>query len=182
MIKTDLVNKINEYGDVIVDRDSAVNYLLMGIDISGISIDDDDEVDLYHHTTNTIDPMGTEFPTINTTKSYSMEPDKHLRRLSKKWLIPPEYLYMDIVDYLVSKCSSDVERKRVADELMEFEKRNEIDILRVMVYIVDQFRKNKVVWGVGRGSSVSCFCLYLIGINKINPLVYDISYTEFFKE
>ncbi len=96
--------------------------------------------------------------------------------------MPPEYQYLDVVEYLIGRCTNDIERKRVADELEEFHKRNEINVLKVMIYIVDQFRKNNVVWGVGRGSSVSCFCLYLIGINKINPLKYDISYTEFFKE
>lgn len=179
MIKTELVNFINDYGDVIIDRDSAINFLLEGNDISGVMVDDEDEVETYHRMTNLIDG---EYPSINTPKSYTMEPDKHLRRLSKKWLIPSEYIYMDIVEYLVNKCSTDDERYRVAEELEEFIKRNEIDILRVMIYIVDVFRENGIVWGVGRGSSVSCFCLYLIGINKINPMMYDISYTEFFKE
>lgn len=179
MIKTELVNFINDYGDIILNRDDAVEFMLEGENISGVMIDDEDEVELYHRMATLIEGNS---PTINKTKTYTMEPDKHLRRLSKKWLMPPEYQYLDVVEYLISRCTNNIERKRVADELEEFHKRNEIDVLKVMIYIVDQFRKNNVVWGVGRGSSVSCFCLYLIGINKINPLKYDISYTEFFKE
>lgn len=179
MIKSELVNLINDYGDVVVNRDDAVNFMLEGIDLSGVIVDDEDEVDQYNRVSTLIDES---LPVINKPKDYKTDPDKHLKRLSNKWTIPPDYMYMDIVTYLVERCSNDIEKKRVADELLEFDKRNEIDILRVMVYIVDKFRENNVVWGVGRGSSVSCFCLYLIGINKINPLMYDISYTEFFKE
>lgn len=179
MIKSELVNMIDEYGDIVINEDEAISFMLKGVDINGVMVSDEESVEKYQHMSNLIDG---ESPTINTPKSHMMEPNKYLRRQSKKWTIPPEYMYMDIVTYLVDKCSNDTEKKRVADELVEFERRNEIEILKVMVYIVDKFRENGIVWGVGRGSSVSCFCLYLIGINKINPLVYDISYTEFFKE
>lgn len=179
MIKSELVNLINEYGDVVVGRDDAINYLLEGNDIDGIMVDDEDEVTHYERMTDLID---SDMPSINSVPEYKYEPSKYLKRLSQQWLIPSEYVYMDIITYLVKKCTNDVEKQRVANELVEFEKRNELDILKVMVYIVDAFRKNGIIWGVGRGSSVSCFCLYLIGINKINPLEYDISYTEFFKE
>jgi len=55
------------------------------------------------------------------------------------------------------------------------------DILPVMLYIVDTLRSQNILWGVGRGSSVSCYCLYLIGIHKIDSLKYDLPINEFFK-
>lgn len=170
---------INDYGDIVISRDDAINHILEGSDIDGIIIDDEDEVAHYNHMKHVIDST---LPTINAPVEYKTSPDNHLKRLSNKWTIPSNYIYMDIVSYLIERCTTDVEKVRVTEELVEFEKRKELDILKVMVYIVDKFRENNIVWGVGRGSSVSCFCLYLIGINKINPLVYDISYTEFFKE
>ena len=42
-------------------------------------------------------------------------------------------------------------------------------------------RKNNIVWGVGRGSSVASFVLFLIGVHKINSLYYDISIDEFLR-
>ena len=42
-------------------------------------------------------------------------------------------------------------------------------------------RENNRVWGVGRGSSVSSFCLFLIGVHKINPMLYDLDYKEFLR-
>ena len=38
-----------------------------------------------------------------------------------------------------------------------------------------------IVWGVGRGSSVASFCLFLIGVHKINPMIYNLDYTEFLR-
>jgi DNA polymerase III alpha subunit len=42
-------------------------------------------------------------------------------------------------------------------------------------------RENKIVWGVGRGSSVASYVLYLIGIHKINSLKYNLDINEFLR-
>jgi DNA polymerase III alpha subunit len=42
-------------------------------------------------------------------------------------------------------------------------------------------RSSNIVWGVGRGSSVASYALYLIGIHKIDPIKYNLSINEFFK-
>jgi DNA polymerase III alpha subunit len=42
-------------------------------------------------------------------------------------------------------------------------------------------RKNNILWGVGRGSSVASFVLYLIGIHRINSLFYNLPIEEFLK-
>ena len=73
------------------------------------------------------------------------------------------------------------ELQRVGEELLLFQERDMFDLLRYMKYLVDVMRTNKIVWGVGRGSSVSSFVLYLIGIHKINSLYYDLSIDEFIK-
>ncbi|NDG32954.1 hypothetical protein EB118_23165, partial [bacterium] len=43
-------------------------------------------------------------------------------------------------------------------------------------------RKNNIVWGVGRGSCVSSYILYLLNIHKIDSLKYNLDINEFFKE
>jgi DNA polymerase III alpha subunit len=55
------------------------------------------------------------------------------------------------------------------------------DVLHVMKYIVDTLRENKVLWGVGRGSSVSSYVLFLLGIHKIDSIKYNLPIEEFFK-
>ena len=42
-------------------------------------------------------------------------------------------------------------------------------------------RKNSVLWGLGRGSSVASYVLYLLGVHRINSLYYDLDIKEFLK-
>jgi DNA polymerase III alpha subunit len=100
---------------------------------------------------------------------------------TRNWFIPNEYKKIDVRDWLLSKCSTQQQIDRVELELKLFEKNNMLDILPVMIYVVDTLRAQNIVWGVGRGSSVSCYCLYLIGIHKIDSLKYDLPINEFFK-
>ena len=57
-----------------------------------------------------------------------------------------------------------------------------LDVLKSMKYIVDTLRENGIIWGVGRGSSVASYVLFLIGVHKIDSVKYNIPIEEFFKE
>jgi DNA polymerase III alpha subunit len=95
--------------------------------------------------------------------------------------LPAEYAKIDIEVWLYSKAKTLKEHVRVEQELKLFKARNLYPALKLMIYIVDTMRKNNIVWGVGRGSSVASFCLYLIGVHKINSLKYQLDITEFLK-
>ena len=95
--------------------------------------------------------------------------------------MPIKYSKIDVKDYLLKKCQTQEERDRVEQEYVLFEQKNFIRVLQFLIYFVDTLRKNNVVWGVGRGSSVASFCLFLIGVHKINPLLYNLDYTEFLR-
>ena len=56
-----------------------------------------------------------------------------------------------------------------------------IELLHFMKYLVDTLRKNNVVWGVGRGSSVASYILYLIGVHKVDSIKYNLDINEFLK-
>jgi DNA polymerase III alpha subunit len=98
----------------------------------------------------------------------------------KNWFIPDEY-YPNLVEYLYGCCETEEQRTRVSLELELFIKNDMYDILHVMKYIVDTLRKNNVLWGVGRGSSVASYVLYLIGVHKIDSIKYNLPIEEFFK-
>lgn len=100
---------------------------------------------------------------------------------SSNWLIPQKYKDLDIGQWLLDQCKTDEEKERVIKELELYYHHNMIPVLSTMKYIVDTLRENNVVWGVGRGSSVSSYCLYLIGIHKINSIKYNLPLEEFFK-
>jgi DNA polymerase III alpha subunit len=42
-------------------------------------------------------------------------------------------------------------------------------------------RSNNIVWGVGRGSSVASYVLYLLGVHKVDSIKYGLDIREFLK-
>lgn len=97
------------------------------------------------------------------------------------WFMPKEYMDLDIAEYVLSKCVSQEELQRAGQELLLFQERDMFILLKYLKYLVDTMRKNNIVWGVGRGSSVASFVLFLIGIHRINSLYFDLSIEEFLK-
>lgn len=98
-----------------------------------------------------------------------------------KWLMPDEYKSMDIAKYVLDLCKNEAELQRAGEELLKFQDRNMFDLLKFLKYLVDTMRQNNIVWGVGRGSSVSSYVLFLLGVHRINSLYYDLSIDEFLK-
>lgn len=110
-----------------------------------------------------------------------LKPIKSIPDWDTEFILPDEYKEIDVEKFLLDKTHSLEEQKRVKEELKIFNAKNLYDALRLMIYIVDIMRKNKIVWGVGRGSSVASYCLYLIGVHKVNSLRYNLDITEFLK-
>jgi DNA polymerase III alpha subunit len=98
-----------------------------------------------------------------------------------KWHLPIEYLNMDIAQYVLDKCNTETELQRAGEELIKFQEREMFILLKYLKYLVDIMRKNNIVWGVGRGSSVASFVLFLLEVHRINSLYYDLSIDEFLK-
>ena len=102
--------------------------------------------------------------------------------LQNEWFMPEKYKKLNIEEYLSTIVSvKSPEWKVVSEELAEFKKRNMYPLLQFLVYLVDFMRDNKIVWGVGRGSSVASYVLYAIGIHKINPIQYGLDWREFLR-
>jgi hypothetical protein len=103
-------------------------------------------------------------------------------RLQGNWRMPQEYRDLDIVQYLLDQCQTDAQLQRVGEELLLYVDRNLLPLLQYLKYLVDQMRVNKIVWGVGRGSSVASYVLFLLGVHRIDSIYYDLPITEFLKE
>ena len=99
----------------------------------------------------------------------------------RQWFTPSNYQKINLREYVLSRCKNQQQISRAQDELQIIEHLEAEHIFLHLIYLVDTWRSQNRVWGVGRGSSVSCFVLYVIGVNKINPLDYDLPMTEFFK-
>lgn len=97
-----------------------------------------------------------------------------------RWFMPEEYAKMDIEGYLASICPKE-NHDRLIKELEIYRQKQMLPLLRMMKYIVDTLRSNGVLWGVGRGSSVASYVLFLLGVHRINSVKYNLPLEEFFK-
>ena len=97
------------------------------------------------------------------------------------WHMPDEYKHMDIAEYILNLCDSDVKLQRCGQELLLFQERNLFDLLRYLKYLVDTLRSTNMIWGVGRGSSVASYVLYLLGVHRIDSMFYDLDPSEFLR-
>jgi len=99
----------------------------------------------------------------------------------QEWFMPQEYKDLDIAKWVLDQCADQNELQRAGQELMEYAERNLLPLLQYLKYLVDTMRSNSVVWGVGRGSSVASFVLYLIGVHRIHSLRQNLDFNEFMR-
>jgi DNA polymerase III alpha subunit len=95
--------------------------------------------------------------------------------------MPDKYKNFEIVEFLLDQTTNEEEYQRVVNELELFYQYDMIEVLKYIKYLVDTMRENNILWGVGRGSSVASYVLYLIGIHKINSLKFGLDIREFLK-
>lgn len=103
------------------------------------------------------------------------------KKQQANWHMPNEYKHLDIAAWVLDQCREEYQLQRAGKELLMYQERDLFNLLRYMKYLVDTLRKNNIVWGVGRGSSVASYVLFIIGIHRIDSLFYDLSIDEFLK-
>jgi Bacterial DNA polymerase III alpha NTPase domain len=121
------------------------------------------------------------FPKLLVQREINATVEEFDQQQQSNWYMPDEYRNMDIAQWVLDQCKTDAELQRVGEELLLYIDRNLIDLLRYLKYFVDTMRSNKVVWGLGRGSSVASYVLYLLGVHRIDSLFYDLDIREFLK-
>lgn len=166
--------RILEDGTVICDENAAVEMLYQGLDLQNVVMLPSEEVDLFNRSNRMLD-AGLSDITISEQGIYG-EIDWY-----SLWLTPANFEDIDIREFCLSMCDDDIKRNRVNMEMDLYEERGMLPVLRHLVFMVDDLRQRKILWGVGRGSSVSSYVLYLIGINRINPLHFSLDIREFLK-
>lgn len=97
------------------------------------------------------------------------------------WHMPDSYKSMDIAAHVLDLCDTDAELQRCGQELLMYQERGLMDLLRYLKYLVDVMRENQVIWGVGRGSSVASFVLYKLSVHRVDSLYYDLDIREFLR-
>lgn len=98
-----------------------------------------------------------------------------------RWHMPEEYQQLDIAEYVLGLCTTEAELQRVGHELLLFQERDLFNLLRYLKYLVDLMTENRVIWGVGRGSSVASYVLYKLGVHRIDSMFYNLEPEEFLR-
>ena len=168
--------KTNEHGDVIFSEEDVIDLLYTDpdFDISKLYFND---LEKY---SQSLKELGIDLPIINTVPKRP-DPAQFDKENCDNWHMPEKYYKLNVLEWLLDKCQNDEEKMRVQMEYSLFEKKNFIRVLQFLIYFVETLRANDIVWGVGRGSSVASFCLFLIGVHKINPMIYNLDITEFLR-
>ena len=173
--------KVNKFGDIIVNEADIIQGLYTGKiqSFSNLKVDETDLISKFNSSVK-----------LNADKieflSAYQEPTKSVEEVDKdrqsNWFIPAQYKNFDVSSWLLDQCKTSEEHTRVLEELEMFKERDMVDVLIFLKYLVDTMRENNIIWGVGRGSSVASFCLYLIGVHKVNPLKFNLDIKEFLKD
>jgi DNA polymerase III alpha subunit len=172
--------KSNIYGEIILSIDDALNALYSGkvSDLSCLNLTDAPEIEKFNQALN------ANFEKFKPLTSYS-EPTISIKEYDQihqtKWFMPDEYREFDIINWLFDQCTNQEQQDRVALEIELFAQHGMYEVLLYLKYFVDTMRENNIIWGVGRGSSVASYCLFLIGVHKIDSIKYELDINEFLK-
>lgn len=169
----DLGNRrIDEVGNCFLKTEAIMELMYQGKDLPDYNfIVDDQNLDIKLYNSNSLDKKLTnaDYKPVNIDE----------RR--NQWFYPCGYDKLDLTVFFAKMCKNEEEASRVRIELQHFEEKGLEKFLRFCIYLAVVLKQEGIVHGVGRGSSCACFLLYLLGINKVNPLLYGLEIEEFLK-
>ena len=172
--------KQNKFDELVFSDLDVCNLLMQGRDIDSLRhVVVDETVNLEELVRYVDRPESL----LTWTFPYNQEssvPEFHLTQ-QLAWHMPEEYKQLDIAVHILSLCESDAELQRCGAELLLYQERDLFNLLRYLKYLVDVMTANQVIWGVGRGSSVSSYVLYKLGVHRIDSLYYNLDAAEFLR-
>jgi len=171
--------KTDHLGQMIFSEDDCVNMLMRGhsMPINGMLVD----ATVNLETAALILDHAPMFIQYNELAVQAVTVQEFDHENQGQWLMPDRYKNMDIAEYVLSLCESETALQRVGEELLLYQARNLFDLLRYLKFLVDVMESNNLIWGVGRGSSVASYVLYLLKIHRIDSLHYNLDIAEFLR-
>jgi DNA polymerase III alpha subunit len=169
--------KYDQYGQTYTTSNELCDLLYKNptLDISLFQVEDSIEYN------RSVAELHAELDLLDSYHNISQTVEEFDAILQRNWRMPKEYKELDIAAYVLGLCKEEHELQRVGEELILYQERDLFDLLRYLKYLIDTLRKNNIVWGVGRGSSVASYVLFLIGVHKIDSLYYNLNIDEFLK-
>ena len=171
--------KSNHYSEIILDETDLCDLLMQGQDITQMRCIVDPGVNVESAIQLLEDPAQLALWTFPYDSDISVPDWDNLQQ--RNWHMPEKYKQLDIAAHVIAMCDTDEKLQRVGHELLLYQERSLFDLLRYLKYLVDVMHDNHVIWGVGRGSSVASYVLYLLGVHRIDSMYYDLDVGEFLR-
>jgi len=166
----------NCYRTVATDAELAqLLYEYPDLNLQAINVKDPDKYN------SAIAQLYLDWPILKKAEFITDDPDLFHTTNQQMWLMPVEYQHMDIAQYVLNQCADQNELQRAGAELLEYAERDLMGMLCYLKYLVDTAKENDIVLGVGRGSSVASFVLYLLGVHRIHSLRHNLDFAEFMR-
>ena len=171
--------KTDKFGQLIFNESDVINLCMQGRDIGVLNqllVDNTVDLETVAHILDNV-PAFVRYDEL--AQQQTLEEWDH--RCQANWYMPDEYKKLDIASHLLDLCKTDAELQRVGQELLLYQERDLFELLKYLKYLVDTMTRNRVIWGVGRGSSVASYVLYLLVVHRINSMHYDLDPAEFLR-
>jgi hypothetical protein len=172
--------KQNNYSEMIFSEDDVCDLIMQGREpasLKGMLVDANVDLEKASLLLDCI-PALINYETLNDRTESLEEFD---RRLQQTWHMPKEYQQLDIAQHILDLCNTEAELQRCGHELLMFQERDLFNLLRFLKYLVDTMTAHHIIWGVGRGSSVSSYVLYKLGVHRIDSMFYELNVEEFLR-
>jgi DNA polymerase III alpha subunit len=167
---------LDQYSRQVLTENDAVNMLYRNPDLDITNL----QLDNVHLFNRACEQLHLDMH-LTTSTALSCTPEQYHKKNQQTWHMPTEYAEFDIIKWCLDQCTTDAQLQRVGKELLLYQERDMMPLLCFLRYFVDTMRNNNIVWGVGRGSSVASYVLYLIGVHKIDSMYYDLDIEEFLR-
>jgi DNA polymerase III alpha subunit len=172
--------KKNKFGEIVLQESDLCDLIMQGTQLNLLSqVCADLDIDI-----NSVAQLledSTVLATWTRPQNDSVTVEQFDQQRQANWLMPSEYTNLDIAEHVLGLCTTPDQLQRAGQELLMFQEHNLFNLLRYMKYLVDTMTSHDVIWGVGRGSSVSSYVLYLLGVHKIDSMFYDLDPGEFLR-
>ena len=172
------ITNTNQYGEPIVNCNDLMELVYQGYDIDKVRVNDD-RVEKYN---SIVKDLALDWLDIKKLNHIDISVQDYDRALQSDWYMPENYKNIDIEKHIKDLAKNENEKIRVEQELILYKKFGLLDVLKFLVYLISTMRENDIVWGVGRGSSVSSYVLYLLGVHKVDSIKYGLDVTDFLKD
>ena len=160
---------------MILNEQDIVTAWLSDIDVDSAVFNDVEPINIYNQWCNKYD-IDHKIATQEKDES-----SNYVEDCVNTWHMPDDYKNVDIVNYILDMCENEEQLKRVLLELNLFKDRGMLIVLQFLKYLVDVCKEHNIVLGVGRGSSVASYCLFLLGVHRVDSIKYQLDITEFLK-